>query len=112
MSRMSEQDLAHLHESFVAEAAGDAERALAHHEAVRPFPDNSHRVMLRQLVELGDAVPSWGHARWILEQVTRWITGDTVAATAWLARARSGRRTPSTSIRDGRTGSGWRSSAG
>ena len=80
MSRMTEQDLAHLHESAVAEAAGDAERALAHHEAVRPFPDNSHRVMLRQLVELGDAVPAWGHARWILEQVTRWITGGTVAS--------------------------------
>ena len=80
MSRMTEQDLAHLHESAVAEAAGDAERALAHHEAVRPFPDNSHRVMLRQLVELGDAVPAWGHARWILEQVTRWITAGTVAS--------------------------------
>ena len=73
---MTEQDLAHLHESSVAEAAGDAERALAHHEAVRPFPDNSHRVMLRQLVELGDAVPAWGHARWILDQVTRWITAE------------------------------------
>ena len=75
---MSEQDLVHLHESCAAEAAGDAVRALAHHEAIRPFPDNSHRVMLRQLVELGDAVPSWGHARWILEQTTRWITADSI----------------------------------
>ena len=80
MSRMTEQDLAHLHESLVAEAAGDAEGALAHHEAVRPFPENSHRAMLRQLVELGEAVPSWGHARWILEQVTRWITAATVSS--------------------------------
>lgn len=81
MARMTDQDLAHLHESFAAEAAGDPERALFHHEAVGPFPDNPHRVMLRQLVELGEAVPAWGHARWIIEQVTRWITVDTVART-------------------------------
>ena len=79
MPRLSEQDLAHLHDSFDAEAAGDPARALTLHEAVHPFPDGAHRVMLRQLVELGDAVPSWGYARWMLEQVTRRITVDTVA---------------------------------
>ena len=69
----------HLHESLAAEAAGDAEGALVHLEAIRPFLDNPHRVMLRQLVELGDAVPTWGYARWIVEQATHWITADTVA---------------------------------
>lgn len=78
-AQLSEQDLAHLHESFAAEAAGDAARALAHHEAIPRFAESPHRVMLQQLVELGGAVPAWGHARWILEQVTRWITTDTLA---------------------------------
>ena len=76
---MTEQDFAHLHESFAAEATGDARRALAHHEAIGPLPVGPHRVMLQQLVELGDAVPTWGHARWIVEQVTRWITADSRA---------------------------------
>jgi len=57
--------------SYAAERAGDAAEALEWHLAVPMFQRGRHRAVLDRLVRLGDDLPPWVWARWIVYQATR-----------------------------------------
>jgi hypothetical protein len=57
--------------SYAAERAGDAAEALEWHQAVPMFQRGRHRGVLDRLARLGDELPPWVWARWIVYQVTR-----------------------------------------
>lgn len=59
-------------QSFAAERSGDAARALELHASVPAFKKRSrHNVMLTQVASLGEELPEWVWARWIVYQATR-----------------------------------------
>lgn len=58
--------------SLAAERSGDAARALELHASVPAFNLRSrHNVLLNQLVALGDELPEWVWARWLVYQALR-----------------------------------------
>lgn len=71
--------------SYAAERAGDAADALEWHIAVPMFGRGRHRLVLERLVRLGDDLPPWVWARWIVYQATRCDDAD--SATGTLHRA-------------------------
>jgi hypothetical protein len=68
--------------SHAAERAGDAAEALEWHQAVPMFQRGRHRAVLDRLARLGDELPPWVWARWIVYQVTR--CEDSTSATGQL----------------------------
>lgn len=71
--------LACVDRSLAAERAGDAVAALEWHQAVPQYRKNRHRPLLARLVALGDRLPEWVWARWIVYQSTRCEDGETGA---------------------------------
>jgi len=63
--------------SQLAERAGDVTAALEWHRCVPMFRKGRHREVLGRLADLGDDVPGWVWARWIVYQSLRCEDGDT-----------------------------------
>jgi hypothetical protein len=63
--------------SLAAERAGDADAALEWHQSVPMFRRGRHRALLARLTWLGDELPEWVWARWIVYQTTRCEDGLT-----------------------------------
>jgi hypothetical protein len=63
--------------SLAAERAGDADAALEWHQSVPMFRGSRHRALLARLAWLGDELPAWVWARWIVYQATRCEDGRT-----------------------------------
>ncbi len=57
--------------SNAAERTGDAAEALEWHQAVPMFLRGRHRAILEKLVRVGDDLPPWVWARWIVYQALR-----------------------------------------
>lgn len=73
--------------SAAAERAGDVDAALEWHQAVPMFRKGRHRSILRGLQHLGDALPEWVWARWIVYQSLRCEDGETGRLAKQLAHA-------------------------
>lgn len=58
-------------QSYAAERAGNASRALELHTSVPMFGKGRHAQVLERLAGLGDDLPEWVWARWIVYQATR-----------------------------------------
>lgn len=63
--------------SLAAERAGDADAALEWHQSVPMFRKGRHRALLARLAWLGDDLPEWVWARWIVYQAIRCEDGLT-----------------------------------
>lgn len=57
--------------AVAAERAGDVAAALEWHQSVPMFLRGRHRLLMANLVELGEDPPEWVWARWIVYQTTR-----------------------------------------
>lgn len=68
---MTHELYAFVESSLAAERAGDAATALEYHQGVPMFLRGAHRVVLTQLADLADEMPSWLWARWAAYQCTR-----------------------------------------
>lgn len=71
--------LACVDRSLAAERAGDVGAALEWHQAVPQFRKGRHRSLLDRFAQLGDELPEWVWARWIVYQTTRCEDGETGA---------------------------------
>lgn len=60
-------------QSVEAAARGDAASALRHELAVSVLPEAPYTQVLREIVSLGDAAPTWVYSRWMTLQAYRWL---------------------------------------
>lgn len=63
--------------ALAAERAGDASVAVEWHQCVPMFRRSRHRELTDRLAALGDPLPEWVWARWIVYQSIRCEDGDT-----------------------------------
>lgn len=67
----------YVEQALAAERAGDAMAALEWHQSVPMFMKGRHRDLMARLADLGDDLPDWVWARWIVYQAIRCEDGAT-----------------------------------